>query len=171
MKKWLLITMVVVLLTGSVLAATPFERWSRGIEEVITNTDRLYGNRMRMAANEHSVPVEYLWAVVVVESNGDINSVSSTGVKGLTMLTSDVVNLIRQETGVVIDPLHAYESLWGAAWYLNYMVEKYGFSMDEATAAFYYGPTGLRRRLSGKKLDELYHYRKINHVLDIIRSQ
>ncbi len=149
-------------------ASTPFERWSRGIEEVIENVYNQYRNRIKIISEEHEIEKNFLWALVVVESNGNSSAVSSTGVRGLTMLTSDVVDLIKSKTGITIDPFHPYESLWGGAWYLKHLMENYNFSIEMAITAYHYGPTGLRRMLLKNNLENLYYYRKIEHTISII---
>ncbi len=157
-----------VLSAESLEASTPFERWSRGIEEVIESVSNQYKNRIKIISGEHEIEKDFLWAIVVVESNGNSSAISSTGVKGLTMLTSDVVDLIKSKTGITIDPFHPYESLWGGAWYLRYLMEKYDFSIEMAVAAYHYGPAGLRRMLSRNNLENLYYYKKIEHTVNII---
>lgn len=151
-------------------AETAFDRWAKGIEEVVMKVKTNFGGRIALASEKHSLENKYLWALVVVESKGDPNAVSESGVRGLTMLTGDVLNLIEEETGVVIDPFHPYEALWGAGWNLNYLMDTYGFTIEEALAAYYYGPSGLREKLKTNSLKDLYYYKKIKYALKIIKE-
>ncbi len=169
MKK-IVLFIFIFLIVFSLIAESSFERWSRGIEEVVYETDRVYGGRIKLVTDNSVIEREYLWALVVVESNGDKDAKSKTNVRGITQLTLRVVNMIREETGVIIDREHPYEALWGAEWYLTHLKEVYGFSIEEALAAYYYGPSGLVNRLSDSKLNDLYHYRKIDYILRIIKK-
>lgn len=169
MKRGLLFLVFVLL--SCFIFATAFERWSNGIEKIVQEVQRKYGGRITLAASIHSVPEDYLLALVVVESNGQEDAVSSTGVKGLTMLTQEVVNLIFKESGCQVDRLHPYESLWGAAWYIRFLQRQYGFiDLEMAIGAYHYGPTGLLRKLKEqKKIENLYYIRKIKKILDILK--
>ena len=171
LKKIVIVVVVLVLvLLGSSVEAS-FENWKQGIEEIIEEVDSKYRLRIQIAADEHpNIDEIDLWAKIVVESNGDSDAVSETSVKGLTMLTLNVVELIRQETGIVIDRLHPFEAMWGAGWYLNYLVETYGFSTQEAHGAYFYGPNGLKDQLKNNNIEDLYHVKKINYVKEVIKN-
>lgn len=148
-----------------------FESWKQGIDEVVMEVDQIYGIRMKMAANEHEgIEKEDLWAKIVVESNGNSKAVSETNVKGLTMLTLNVVDLIRAETGISIDRNHPFEAMWGAGWYLAHLMNRYEFAIDEAHAAYYLGPQGLKNELKHKNLDDIYHLKKVNYIKEIIEN-
>ena len=171
MKKIVIVVVLVLVLLGSSVEAS-FESWKQNIEEVIEEVDSKYRIRIQIAADEHpNIDEIDLWAKIVVESNGDSDAVSETSVKGLTMLTLNVVDLIRRETGVVIDRLHPYEAIWGAGWYLSHLIETYGFTTQEAHGAYFYGPNGLKDQLKNNDIEDLYHVKKINYVKEIIRSK
>ncbi|MGM0438843.1 MAG: lytic transglycosylase domain-containing protein [Patescibacteria group bacterium] len=172
MKKIVFILVLFLIVFSSFSQAeSNFEKWQLGIEETVREVDVIYGERLERAAAEHDhVEKIDLWAKVVVESNGNKLAVSETSVKGLTMLTLDVVELVRRETGIVIDRLHPFEAIWGAGWYLNYLIEKYDFTIDQAHGAYYLGPTGLKNKLKDHGIEDLYHVQKINYVKEIIKN-
>lgn len=170
MKKIALFTVCLLLFFGFNAEAS-FESWKRGIDEVVVEVENTYGTRMEMAANEHEgVEKEDIYAVLVVESGGKTSAVSSTNVKGLTMLTLNVVDLIRVETGISIDRRHPFEAMWGAGWYLSHLMNRYGMTINEAHAAYYLGPQGLKNELKHKNLGDIYHLKKINYVKEVIQT-
>ncbi len=171
MKK-IIIIIILLALSGEVSAEdlTPFERWARGIDLVVEEVYENFGGRICLAGKEHNIDKKYLWALVVVESNGDLDAKSETHVRGITQLTMSVIEKIKGKTGITIDRKHPYEALWGASWYIRHLIDHYNFELNEAVTAYYYGPTGLRNKLKEKELKELYYFRKIKHVLEIIET-
>ena len=168
MKK-IVLFLVCIFVFFSFNAEASFESWRRGIDDVVIDVGEIYGARIKLAAEEHEgVEKEDIWAIIVVESNGNGDAVSETNVQGLTMLTLNVVDLIREETGIVIDRSHPFESMWGSGWYLSYLMSKYDYSNCEAHAAYYLGPGGLQRELEDGSLEDIYHLKKINHIKEII---
>ena len=162
---------VLTFLSFGIEAEANFESWKQGIDEVVIEVGEIYGNRIELAANEHQgVEKIDIWAKIIVESNGDGNAVSETNVRGLTMLTLNVVGMIREETGMVIDRNHPFEAMWGAGWYLSHLRSRYDYSIDEAHAAYYLGPGGLESKLENSSLEDVYHLKKINHVKNIIKN-
>ena len=165
MKKIFCLIVLIFVLLSAVQVQASYESWKRGVPELVEKVENEYGDRLELAALEHDgVEKEDLWAKVVVESNGDVNAVSETAVKGLTMITFDVINLIEEETGIIIDRLHPFEAMWGAGWYLHYLMTKYNFTLEEAHGAYFYGPTGLKDQLKENNISDLYHVKKINFV-------
>ena len=169
MKKIFCLTVSLFVLFSVVQVEASYESWKRGVPELVEKVENEYGNRLYLAALKHEgVEKEDLWAKVVVESNGDPNAVSETSVKGLTMITLEVVDLIERETGIIIDRLHPFEAMWGSGWYLKYLMERYDFTLEEAHGAYFYGPTGLRKELDETDINNLYHVKKINYVKQFI---
>ncbi len=165
--KFVILLIVILFFSGGNVEAN-FENWTNGIEEVVSETETKYGERIKLAAESHEIKKEILLALVVVESNGDPNAISETGVQGLTMLTKNVVDLIEKKEGIKINRVHEFESLWGAGWYLRYLIDSYDFNLKEAVAAYYHGPSGLREKLKTKELNDLYYMKKINYILTLV---
>ncbi len=161
--------LIVLLLLFNCNAEAGFESWKAGIDEVVDQVESEYGNRAQIVADKYeSVERDDLIAIITVESNGNEQAVSSTSVKGLTMITLEVVDLIEEKEGITIDRLHPFESIFAAGWYLNYLMENYNFSIKEAHGAYFYGPSGLRNELNDQRVEDLYHVKKIIHTKRII---
>jgi Rod binding domain-containing protein len=104
------------------------------------DTVRQWGTSIENAARENDVAPELLLAVMVQESGGRADAVSSAGAQGLMQLMPATA----AELGVD-DPLDPEQSIRGGARYLSRMRERFGDDMDLVLAAYNAGPGNVRR--------------------------
>ena len=115
---------------------------SRDIQARIERT-RQYDDLIRTAAENNDLPYETLFALVVIESGGNPNTLSSAGARGLTQMMSDTAN--SRGCYNLADPA---TSINCGATYLAELRERFG-SLDLALAAYNIGPTRTSRITEG----------------------
>jgi len=104
------------------------------------DTVRQWGVSIESAARENDVAPELLLAVMVQESGGRADAVSSAGAQGLMQLMPATAS----ELGIV-DPLDPEQNIRGGARYLSRMRERFGNDMGLVLAAYNAGPGNVRR--------------------------
>ncbi|MDR2422864.1 MAG: lytic transglycosylase domain-containing protein [Deltaproteobacteria bacterium] len=92
-------------------------------------------------------------AVVKTESNFNQKAVSKAGAKGLMQLMPKTA----KEMGVD-DPFNAFENIWGGARYLKKMLDRQGGNLNNALAAYNWGPGNLDRHGSSRLPGETRRY-------------
>lgn len=93
---------------------------------------------LHIAADYHNLSVEFLDALITVESNWDPRAVSPAGAKGLAQLMPiTVVHL------AIDDPFDPHQAIWGAAIYLRQLHNRFR-DWRLALAAYNAGPTAVR---------------------------
>jgi soluble lytic murein transglycosylase-like protein len=133
----------------------------------IEETYREYGEMIDIAALLHDYDEAMILAVIVVESEGNTNAVSSKGAKGLMQL----MPLTARSLGVhdVHEPL---QNILGGTKYLKELEDRYGFrSKEEALVAYNMGPARAKRWLSQYEPEEFLYVRKVKLVYDRILEE
>lgn len=104
-----------------------------------------YENAFRRSATEHGLDWRLLASIAYQESHWDEGAESYTGVKGLMQLTEETAQYVG-----VTDRTDPWQSIWGGASYLSYLVARQPSTLDIqdrwalALASYNCGPLPLR---------------------------
>ena len=115
-------------------------RMAEAQEPAVADTLRRFEGAIAGAARETGLDPELLLAVVMEESGGDPEAVSSKGAVGLMQLMPATA----AEVGVR-DPKHPAENIAGGARYLQKMMDRFGGDRELALAAYNAGPGNVNR--------------------------
>ena len=91
------------------------------------------------AARRFGIPEGWIWAVMRVESNGDIRAVSTAGAMGLMQIMPATWASLRARYRLGSDPFDARDNILAGAAYLREMYDRYG-DVTAMLAAYNSGP-------------------------------
>lgn len=91
------------------------------------------------AARRFGIPEGWIWAVMRVESNGDIRAVSTAGAMGLMQIMPATWASLRTRYRLGSDPFDARDNILAGAAYLREMYDRYG-DVTAMLAAYNAGP-------------------------------
>lgn len=94
---------------------------------------------VKSAAQHYDLDWRLLDALIYQESTWNPYAVSAAGAKGLAQLMPDTARELR-----VVDVFDAGQNIWGAAWYLRQLHDRFG-SWRLALAAYNAGPTRVAK--------------------------
>ena len=98
-----------------------------------------YAVHVADAARRFGIPEAWIWAVMRVESNGDVRAVSSAGAMGLMQIMPGTWASLRARHGLGRDPYDVRDNIMAGAAYLRAMHDRYGNAMA-MLAAYNAGP-------------------------------
>jgi len=101
------------------------------------NLDK-YKNIIDEAAAANSVNPHLVKAVIIQESGGNPNAVSSKGAKGLMQLMDGTAKMLG-----VADPFNIRQNIFGGVKYLSKLLKKFNGDVKKALAAYNAGPTAV----------------------------
>jgi soluble lytic murein transglycosylase-like protein len=129
------------------------ENWKRDAAKAVEEVQAKYSIDITEAAWEYDVAPSVITAIIIIESLGDKNAVSSAGAKCL-MQTKDFIG---KEVGLPGNSCNPRESILRGTAYLARMRDHYGHSWLEAMAVAYKdGPTATRRYSDNKIFNHPY---------------
>ena len=91
------------------------------------------------AARRFGIPERWIWAVMRVESNGDVRAVSTAGAMGLMQIMPGTWAGLRARYGLGNDPYDVRDNIMAGAAYLRAMHDRYG-NVTAMLAAYNAGP-------------------------------
>ena len=98
-----------------------------------------YAVHVADAARRVGIPESWIWAVMRVESNGDVRAVSTAGAMGLMQIMPGTWASLRARHGLGRDPYDVRDNIMAGAAYLRAMHDRYGNAMA-MLAAYNAGP-------------------------------
>lgn len=98
-----------------------------------------YAGYVADAARRFGIPERWIWAVMRVESNGDVRAVSSAGAMGLMQIMPGTWTGLRARHGLGNDPYDVRDNIMAGAAYLRAMHDRYG-NATAMLAAYNAGP-------------------------------
>ena len=116
---------------------------------VRTRTGATYSDFIAEAAQRFALPVQWIRAVMDVESAKQPHAVSSRGALGLMQLMPATWRLVREQLGLGSDPFDPHDNVIAGAAYLRQMWDRYG--MPGALAAYNAGPGRWESYLAGTR--------------------
>ena len=72
------------------------------------------------------IPSSWIWAVMKIESAGDISALSKKGAMGLMQIMPETWLMLRQQYHLGSDPFSAHDNILAGAGYLRDLYERYG---------------------------------------------
>jgi len=91
------------------------------------------------ASRRFGIPERWIWAVMRVESNGDVRAVSGAGAIGLMQIMPATWAGLRARYGLGADPFDVRDNILAGAAYLREMLDRYG-TATAMLAAYNAGP-------------------------------
>ncbi len=98
-----------------------------------------YAGHVADAAQRFGIPERWIWAVMRVESNGDVRAVSTAGAMGLMQIMPGTWASLRARHGLGADPYNVRDNIMAGAAYLRAMHDRYG-NVTAMLAAYNAGP-------------------------------
>lgn len=112
-----------------------------------TTASHPYAASVADAARRFGIPERWIWAVMRVESNGDIRAVSPAGAMGLMQLMPATWASLRIRHRLGSDPFDPADNILAGAAYLREMHDRYG-DVTAMLAAYNAGPGRYDEHLS-----------------------
>lgn len=106
-----------------------------------------YAVHVTDAAQRFGLPEAWIWAVMRVESNGDVRAVSSAGARGLMQIMPGTWAGLRSRYRLGRDPFDPRDNIMAGAAYLREMHDRYG-NVTAMLAAYNAGPGRYDEHLS-----------------------
>jgi hypothetical protein len=98
-----------------------------------------YAAHVADAARRFGIPERWIWAVMHVESNGDVRAVSTAGAIGLMQIMPSTWADLRARHRLGFDPFDVRDNIMAGAAYLREMHDRYG-NVTAMLAAYNAGP-------------------------------
>lgn len=98
-----------------------------------------YAVHVTDAARRFGIPETWIWAVMRVESNGDVRAVSHAGAMGLMQIMPGTWASLRASHGLGGDPYDVRDNIMAGAAYLRAMHDRYG-NVTAMLASYNAGP-------------------------------
>ena len=105
------------------------------------------GRHVAVAAERFGIPEAWIWAVMRVESNGDVRAVSTAGAMGLMQIMPATWATLRARYRLGSDPCEPRDNIMAGAAYLREMFDRYG-NASAMLAAYNAGPGRYDEHLS-----------------------
>ncbi|WP_371262296.1 lytic transglycosylase domain-containing protein [Sphingobium sp. YR768] len=105
------------------------------------------GRHVADAAQRFGIPEAWIWAVMRVESNGDVRAVSTAGAMGLMQIMPATWATLRARYRLGSDPFDPCDNIMAGAAYLREMFDRYG-NASAMLAAYNAGPGRYDEHLS-----------------------
>lgn len=102
------------------------------------------------ASQRFHIPSSWIWAVMKIESAGDISALSKKGAMGLMQIMPETWQMLRQQYNLGSDPFSPRDNILAGAGYLRYLHERYG--NPGVFAAYNAGPGRYEDYLKSRKL-------------------
>lgn len=108
---------------------------------------RPYAAHVADAAQRFGIPERWIWAVIRVESNGDVRAVSTAGAMGLMQIMPGTWAGLRARYRLGSDPFDPRDNIMAGAAYLREMHDRYG-NVTAMLASYNAGPGRYDEHLS-----------------------
>jgi len=106
-----------------------------------------YAGHVADAARRFGIPERWIWAVMRIESNGDVRAVSTAGAMGLMQIMPSTWASLRTRHRLGSDPFDPHDNIMAGAAYLRAMHDRYG-NVTAMLAAYNAGPGRYDEHLS-----------------------
>ena len=114
------------------------------------DTKKMIKPYVEEASQRFLIPRSWIWAVMKVESGGDIGALSKKGAMGLIQIMPETWLMLRHQYNLGSDPYAPRDNILAGAGYLRDLYQRYG---DHGVfAAYNAGPSRYEDYLRGKRL-------------------
>ena len=114
-----------------------------------TSSNRALKSYVEEASKRFLIPASWIWAVIKVESAGDVRALSSKGAMGLMQIMPKTWETLRQQHALGGDPFDPHDNILAGAAYLRELHDRYG--ERGFLAAYNAGPGHYEDHLSGRR--------------------
>ncbi|SEE65323.1 Soluble lytic murein transglycosylase [Rhizobiales bacterium GAS188] len=124
------------------------------------------------AAQRFSIPMNWIWSVMRIESQGDTRAVSPKGAVGLMQVMPRTYGALRARHHLGADPFNPHDNILAGSAYLREMYDHYG--SPGFLAAYNAGPRRYEDHLAGRRAlpDETRAYLgKLSSAIGGVRSE
>ena len=135
-----------------------------GLKVEVTSSNRALKLYVEEASKRFLIPASWIWAVMKVESAGDVRALSSKGAMGLMQIMPKTWEMLRQQHALGRDPYDPRDNILAGAAYLRELHDRYGQS--GFLAAYNAGPGRYQEHLSGRRS---LPAETVAYVLDVSR--
>jgi hypothetical protein len=101
------------------------------------------------ASRRFLIPSSWIWAVMKIESAGDVRALSNKGAMGLMQIMPSTWKSLRQQHGLGVDPYDPRDNILAGAAYLRELHDRYG--ARGFLAAYNAGPRRYEDHLIGRR--------------------
>lgn len=110
--------------------------------------DRATAQYVDEASKRFLIPSSWIWAVMKVESAGDVRALSNKGAMGLMQIMPRTWETLRQQHALGSDPYNPRDNILAGAAYLRELYDRYG--ERGFFAAYNAGPARYEEHLTGQ---------------------
>ena len=133
----------------------------------IDNTSKQYGQMVDIAALLNDYDKKLILAVIIIESEGNVQATSHRGAQGLMQLMPETAKGLGVKDSH--DPL---QNILAGTKYLKQLENSYGFdSPQEALVAYNMGPSRAKRWLSQYSAEDYGYVQKVMYVYGVLLDQ
>ena len=101
------------------------------------------------ASRRFLIPSSWIWAVMKIESAGDVRALSNKGAMGLMQIMPGTWSILRRQHHIGADPYDAHDNILAGAAYLRELHDRYG--ERGFLAAYNAGPGRYEEHLNGRR--------------------
>ena len=158
------LVVVVALFSPLTVSAASYNYLKRNAPAFIDKTTVQYGQMVDIAALLNDYDKKLILAVIVIESEGNVQATSHRGAQGLMQLMPDTAKGLGVKDST--DPL---QNILAGTKYLKQLESLYGFdSPQEALVAYNMGPSRAKRWLSQYSAEDYGYVQKVMYVYGVL---
>jgi hypothetical protein len=163
----LILSALIGVLLPTVTSAASLAYLQRNTPDFLEEAKDNYGEMVNIASLLHDYDKNMIYAVIIVESEGNTQATSHKGAQGLMQL----MPLTAKAMGAK-NPKEPFQNILAGTKYLKQLEERYGFdSPQEALVAYNMGPTRARRWLSQYQPEDYGYVQKVMYVYNVLAKQ
>ena len=149
------------------VSAAGYNYLQKNAPTFIDNTSKQYGQMVDIAALLNDYDKKLILAVIIIESEGNVQATSHRGAQGLMQLMPETAKGLGVKDSH--DPL---QNILAGTKYLKQLENSYGFdSPQEALVAYNMGPSRAKRWLSQYSAEDYGYVQKVMYVYGVLLDQ
>ncbi len=151
----------------AIVSAAGYNYLQQNAPTFIDKTNKQYGQMVDIAALLNDYDKKLILAVIIIESEGNVQATSHRGAQGLMQLMPETAKGLG-----VKDPSDPLQNILAGTKYLKQLEGAYGFdSPQEALVAYNMGPSRAKRWLSQYSAEDYGYVQKVMYVYGVLVEQ
>ena len=151
----------------AIVSAAGYNYLQQNAPTFIDKTNKQYGQMVDIAALLNDYDKKLILAVIIIESEGNVQATSHRGAQGLMQLMPETAKGLG-----VKDPNDPLQNILAGTKYLKQLEGAYGFdSPQEALVAYNMGPSRAKRWLSQYSAEDYGYVQKVMYVYGVLLDQ